>query len=214
MTSLYSQRGVSAQKEEVHAATRNLEPGCFPWLSARFIPTTLGRMMLMNVMHADGAGTRAFFAYPYWKETGDISVWRALRRMRSWWTSMTCSAWGSMIILFSILPSTGISISLQALCWNRSLMVPGSSWKHANIRGKYSLPRRRNGWCRRCGKNSGRKWNDDVPLAKTGSSAMKKIKAGDVIVGLAGYGKATYESEYNSGLASNGLYISSPRCAW
>src|SRR6476469_10596238 len=77
--SLYSKRGVSAQKEEVHAATKNLDPGLFAKAFCKIYPDHLGKdPEFVNVMHADGAGTKSILAYLYWKETGDISVWQGI----------------------------------------------------------------------------------------------------------------------------------------
>ncbi|RYD98432.1 MAG: phosphoribosylformylglycinamidine cyclo-ligase, partial [Sphingobacteriales bacterium] len=77
--SLYSQRGVSAQKEDVHAATRNLSKGLYPRAFCKIDPDLLGGDAdWVNVMHADGAGTKSILAYLYWKETGDLSVWRGI----------------------------------------------------------------------------------------------------------------------------------------
>src|SRR5216110_1886098 len=77
--SLYSQRGVSAQKEEVHAATKNLDKGLYPKSFCKIYPDVLGGDdNWVNVMHADGAGTKSILAYLYWKETGDVSVWKGI----------------------------------------------------------------------------------------------------------------------------------------
>src|SRR6185312_15788750 len=77
--SLYSQRGVSAQKEEVHAAVKNLDQGLFPNAFCKIYPDYLGNdSEFINIMHADGAGTKSILAYLYWKETGDISVWKGI----------------------------------------------------------------------------------------------------------------------------------------
>src|ERR1043166_7297759 len=77
--SLYSKRGVSAQKEEVHAATKHLNQGLFPNAFCKIYPDILGNdENWVNVMHADGAGTKSILAYLYWKETGDISVWKGI----------------------------------------------------------------------------------------------------------------------------------------
>jgi hypothetical protein len=79
--SLYSQRGVSAQKEEVHEATRNLDKGLYPNSFCKIYADILcGDANWVNVMHADGAGTKSVLAYLFWKETGDVSVWKASRR--------------------------------------------------------------------------------------------------------------------------------------
>src|SRR5688500_10597959 len=77
--SLYSKRGVSAQKEEVHAATRSLDKGLYPYAFCKVYPDVLGGdESWVNVMHADGAGTKSILAYLYWKETGDLSVWKGI----------------------------------------------------------------------------------------------------------------------------------------
>ena len=77
--SLYSRRGVSAQKEEVHAAVKNLDQGLFPHAFCKVYPDLLGSdENFVNIMHADGAGTKSILAYLYWKETGDISVWKGI----------------------------------------------------------------------------------------------------------------------------------------
>ncbi len=205
--SLYAKRGVSAQKEEVHAATKNLDKGIFPKAFCKIDKDILGGdEAWVNVMHADGAGTKSILAYLYWKETGDTTVWRGI-------------AQDAIVMNLDDLLCVGIYNRLlysSSIDRNKNL-IPGEVLKQL-IEGTQEFFDKMN--------------NLDVGIAFMGGETAdvgdvvrtvavngtmtarwqkdkiitnEKIKAGDVIVGLASYGKSSYETEYNSGIGSNGL---------
>lgn len=205
--SLYSQRGVSAQKEEVHAATKKLDKGLFSNAFCKIYPDYLGNDAdWVNVMHADGAGTKSILAYLYWKETGDISVWRGI-------------AQDAIVMNIDDLLCVGIYDNLlfsSTIDRNKSI-IPGEVL-HEIINGTQDFF----DTLKTFGVNIhylGGETADvgDVvrSIAVNGTMTARwpknkiisndKIKPGDVIVGLASYGQSTYESFYNSGIGSNGL---------
>ena len=201
------QRGVSASKEDVHNAIKNVDKGLFPKAFCKIVPDFLGGDdTYCNIMHADGAGTKSSLAYAYWKETGDLSVWRGI-------------AQDAIIMNIDDLlcvGATGNTLLSSTIGRNKNL-IPGEVIG-AIINGTEEILQmlRDNG----------------LPIISTGgetadvgdlvrtiivdstvTSRMKRedvisndnIKAGNVIVGLSSYGQATYESEYNGGMGSNGL---------
>src|SRR5688572_17104023 len=205
--SLYEKRGVSAQKEEVHAATKNLDQGLFPKAFCKVYPDVLcGDADWVNVMHADGAGTKSILAYLYWKETGDVSVWKGI-------------AQDAIVMNLDDLLCVGIydNLLFSSTIDRNKKNIP-SEVLEAVINGTQEFFDTMKGF----GVNihfMGGETADvgDVvrTIAVNGTMTARwpkakvitneKIKAGDVIVGLAGFGQANYESSYNSGLASNGL---------
>ncbi len=205
--SLYSKRGVSAQKEEVHAATRHLDQGLYPNAFCKIYPDNLGGdENWINVMHADGAGTKSILAYLYWKETGDISVWRGI-------------AQDAIVMNLDDLLCVGIydNIVFNSTIDRNKNLIPGEILSQI-INGSQELF----DTLKSFGVNIhylGGETADvgDVvrTIAVNGTMTCRwpknkvisneKIKAGDVIVGLASYGQASYENEYNSGIGSNGL---------
>jgi phosphoribosylformylglycinamidine cyclo-ligase len=205
--SLYSKRGVSAQKEEVHAATKNLDKGLYPKAFCKIYADVLcGDDNWVNVMHADGAGTKSILAYLYWKETGDISVWKGI-------------AQDAIVMNLDDLLCVGIYDKLLfSSTIDRNKNVIPAEVLEAVINGTQEFFDTMKGF----GVNitfMGGETADvgDVvrTMAVNGTMTARwpksklitneKIKAGDVIVGLAGFGQANYETSYNSGLASNGL---------
>jgi len=205
--SLYSKRGVSAQKEEVHAATKNLDKGLYPKAFCKIYKDVLcGDDNWVNVMHADGAGTKSVLAYLYWKETGDLSVWKGI-------------AQDAIVMNLDDLLCVGIYDNLLfSSTIDRNKNVIPSEVLEAIISGSQEFF----GIMKGLGINisyMGGETADVGDLVRTiavnGTMMARwpksrlitneKIKAGNVIVGLAGYGKASYEKEYNSGIASNGL---------
>ena len=205
--SLYSKRGVSAQKEEVHAAVKNLDQGLFPHAFCKVYPDFLGGDKdFVNIMHADGAGTKSILAYLYWKETGDISVWKGI-------------AQDAIVMNLDDLLCVGIhdNIVFNSTIDRNKNRIPGEVLEQI-INGSQELF----DTLKTVGVNIhflGGETADvgDVvrTIAVNGTMTCRwpkekiisneKIKAGDVIVGLAGYGQATYETQYNSGIGSNGL---------
>ena len=205
--SLYSKRGVSAQKEEVHAATKHLDQGLYPKAFCKIYADVLcGDDQWVNVMHADGAGTKSILAYLYWKETGDASVWKGI-------------AQDAIVMNLDDLLCVGIYDNLlfsSTIDRNKNL-IPAEVLE-AVINGTQEFFDAMKGF----GVNitfMGGETADvgDVvrTMAVNGTMTARwpkaklitneKIKAGNVIVGLAGFGQANYETAYNSGLASNGL---------
>lgn len=205
--SLYTKRGVSAQKEEVHAATNHLDKGLYPKAFCKIYKDVLGGDdAWVNVMHADGAGTKSILAYLYWKETGDISVWKGI-------------AQDAIVMNLDDLLCVGIYdgfLFSSSIDRNKHL-IPGEVLKEL-IHGTQEFFDTMHDH----GVNitfMGGETADvgDVvrTIAVNGTLAARwpkekiisneKIKAGDVIVGLASYGKSIYENEYNSGIGSNGL---------
>ena len=206
-TSRYDSRGVSASKEDVHNAIKNIDKGLFPKAFCKIVPDTLtGDERYCVAMHADGAGTKSSLAYMYWKETGDLSVWKGI-------------AQDAVVMNLDDLLCVGITdnILLSSTIGRNKQLVPGEVIS-AIINGTEELVSE----LRKLGVNitlTGGETADVGDLVRTiivDSTVTARaerasiidnanIQAGDVIVGLASYGKASYESEYNGGMGSNGL---------
>lgn len=204
--SRYEQRGVSASKEDVHAAIKNLDKGIFPNAFCKVIPDILGLDdNYCNVMHADGAGTKSSLAYMYWKETGDLSVWKGI-------------AQDAIVMNTDDLLCVGVTdnILLSSTIGRNKNFIPGEVIK-AVIEGTESFLEK----MRKLGIEihlTGGETADVGDLVRTiivdstvtarvrrKSIIENNIKPGDVIVGLASFGQASYEDEYNGGMGSNGL---------
>lgn len=205
--SLYSQRGVSAQKEEVHAATKNLDKGLFPRAFCKVYPDVLGGDdAYVNVMHADGAGTKSILAYLYWKETGDLSVWRGI-------------AQDAIVMNTDDLLCIGITDKLlysSSIDRNKA-RIPGEVLQ-ALIEGSqefFDTLQQHGVDITFMGGETADVGDVVRTVAVNGTMAARWPKAklitnediapGNVIVGFSSFGKAVYETEYNSGLGSNGL---------
>ena len=200
-------RGVSASKEDVHNAIRNVDKGLFPKAFCKIIPDIIGgNPDYCNIMHADGAGTKSSLAYAYWKETGDMSVWKGI-------------AQDSLIMNIDDLLCVGATdgILLSSTIGRNKMLVPGEVIA-AIINGTEELLEQ----LRSMGVgiySTGGETADVGDLVRTiivdstVTCRMRRadvinnanISAGDVIVGLSSSGKATYEDEYNGGMGSNGL---------
>lgn len=200
-------RGVSASKEDVHNAIKNIDKGLYPQAFCKIIPDILGGdPEYCNIMHADGAGTKTSLAYMYWKETGDVSVWKGI-------------AQDSLIMNIDDLICVGAvdNILVSSTIGRNKMLIPGEVIS-AVINGNDELMQE----LREMGigvYGTGGETADVGDLARTiivdstVTCRMKRsdvinnanIAAGDVIVGLASYGQATYEKEYNGGMGSNGL---------
>lgn len=205
--SLYNKRGVSAQKEEVHAAVQNLDAGLYPNAFCKIYEDFLaGDDSFVNVMHADGAGTKSILAYLYWKETGDTSVWRGI-------------AQDAVVMNLDDLLCVGIydNIVFNSTIDRNKNLIPGNVLKEI-IEGTQEVFDMLKGFGVNVHYLGGETADvGDVvrTVAVNGTMTCRwpknklitndKITAGDVIVGLASSGKANYETEYNSGLGSNGL---------
>ncbi|MBS1743589.1 MAG: phosphoribosylformylglycinamidine cyclo-ligase [Bacteroidetes bacterium] len=205
--SLYDKRGVSAQKQEVHHATRHLDQGLYPNAFCKIYPDYLGgEEHMVNVMHADGAGTKSILAYLYWKETGDTSVWKGI-------------AQDAIVMNLDDLLCVGIydNIVFNSTIDRNKTIIP-SEILEAVINGSQELF------------NQLKEFNVNIhylggetadvgdvvrTIAVNGTMTCRwpknkiisndQIRPGDVIVGLASFGKSSYEKKYNSGIGSNGL---------
>jgi phosphoribosylformylglycinamidine cyclo-ligase len=203
----YAQRGVSASKEDVHNAIKNVDKGLFPQAFCKIVPDFLtGDTDFCLVMHADGAGTKSSLAYMYWKETGDLSVWKGI-------------AQDALIMNIDDLLCVGATnnIMLSSTIGRNKNKIPGDVIS-AIINGSEELLKD----LKKFGvtiHSTGGETADVGDLVRTiivdstVTARMKRsdvidnanIKSGDVIVGLASFGQASYETEYNGGMGSNGL---------
>ena len=203
----YDLRGVSASKEDVHNAIKNVDKGLYPKAFCKIIPDLLGGdPEYCNIMHADGAGTKSTLAYAYWRETGDLSVWKGI-------------AQDALIMNIDDLLCVGATdnILLSSTIGRNKMLIPGEVIA-AIINGTEELLQELRG----LGVNiisTGGETADVGDLVRTiivdstVTCRMKRsdvidnanIAAGDVIVGLASFGQASYEKQYNGGMGSNGL---------
>lgn len=203
----YAQRGVSASKEDVHNAIKNVDKGLFPKAFCKIVPDHLtGSEDHCIIMHADGAGTKSSLAYMYWKETGDVSVWKGI-------------AQDALIMNLDDLLCVGATqnIMLSSTIGRNKNVIPGEVIS-AIINGTEELIAE----LKKFGveiHSTGGETADVGDLVRTiivdstVTARMKRsdvidnanIKPGNVIVGLASFGQATYETEYNGGMGSNGL---------
>ena len=203
----YMMRGVSAAKEDVHNAIRNIDKGLYPQAFCKIIPDILGGdPEYCNIMHADGAGTKSSLAYMYWRETGDLSVWKGIAQdalvMNT--DDLLCVGATDNILVSSTIGRNKMLIPGEVI----SAIINGTDELLAQMRkmgiGIYA---------------TGGETADVGDLVRTiivdstVTCRMKRsdvidnrnIRPGDVIVGLASYGQATYETQYNGGMGSNGL---------
>ncbi len=205
--SLYSRRGVSAQKEEVHQATAGLDKGLFPHAFCRIYPDLLGNdAHWVNLMHADGAGTKSILAYLYWKETGDVSVWRNIARdaVAMNLDDLLCVGIFDNLLFSSTIDRNKMLIPGEVL----EAVIGGTQeffdeLKTQGIRIAYL-----GGETADVGDLVRTIAVNGTMTARWLKSAIisnEKIAAGNVIVGLSSSGRSNYEKEYNSGIGSNGL---------
>ncbi len=207
MSDRYDQRGVSASKEDVHRAIEKLDKGLFPHAFCKISPDLLGGDQdYCNVMHADGAGTKSSLAYLYWRETGDLSVWKGIAQdalVMNVDDLLCVGAIGPIFLSSTIgrnkhrIPGEVISAIIQgteefaALLRSHGLEIHSTGGETADV-------------------------GDLVRTIQVDSTVVTRmlrnevidnanIREGDVIVGLSSYGKASYELEYNGGMGSNGL---------
>ena len=203
----YNQRGVSASKEDVHRAIQHLDKGLFPKAFCKIVPDLLaGDPDYCTVMHADGAGTKSSLAYIYWKETGDLSVWKGIAQDAIIMNvdDLLCVGATGPIFLSSTIGRNKNRIPGEVI----ASIIDGTETVLAMLR-KYGLEIH----------STGGETADVGDLVRTiivdstVTSRMKQsdvidnsnIQGGDVVVGLASFGKALYETEYNGGMGSNGL---------
>jgi phosphoribosylformylglycinamidine cyclo-ligase len=203
----YDQRGVSASKEDVHNAIKNIDKGLFPKAFCKIIPDILhGDNAYCNVMHADGAGTKSSLAYLYWKETGDISVWKGIAQDAIVMNldDLLCVGITDNILLSSTIGRNKNNIPGEVI----AAIINGTEEFLAEMRsldiGIWST----GGETADVGDLVRTIIVDSTVTARIRRDEVisnDKIEAGDVIVGLCSYGQASYEKEYNGGMGSNGL---------
>lgn len=207
MSNRYSQRGVSAQKEDVHFAIKNIDKGLYPKAFCKIIPDVITSSDdHALVMHADGAGTKSSLAYMYWKETGDLSVWRGI-------------AQDALIMNIDDLLCVGVTenILLSSTIGRNKNHIPGEVIQ-ALIEGTEALLEDLRQWGVTIHSTGGETADvgdlvrtiivDSTVTARVAKKQIidnANIQAGDVIIGLSSSGQATYEKEYNGGMGSNGL---------
>ncbi len=203
----YTQRGVSASKEDVHNAIKNVDKGLFSQAFCKIVPDYLTNDdKYCLIMHADGAGTKSSLAYMYWKETGDISVWKGI-------------AQDALIMNIDDLLCVGATdnILLSSTIGRNKNLIPGEVIS-AIINGTEELIKDLKGFGVQIHSTGGETADvgdlvRTIIVDSTVTARMKRsdvidnanIKAGDVIVGLESFGQASYETEYNGGMGSNGL---------
>ncbi len=203
----YAQRGVSAGKEDVHNAIKNVDKGLFPKAFCKIVPDALtGDEEYCLVMHADGAGTKSALAYMYWKETGDLSVWKGI-------------AQDALIMNIDDLLCVGATdhIMLSSTIGRNKNVIPGEVIS-AIINGSEELLAELKSYGVTIHSTGGETADvgdlvRTIIVDSTVTARMKRtdvidnanIKPGDVIIGLSSFGQASYETEYNGGMGSNGL---------
>ncbi len=203
----YMMRGVSAAKEDVHNAIKNVDKGIFPQAFCKIIPDILGGdNEYCNIMHADGAGTKSSLAYVYWRETGDLSVWKGIAR-------------DALVMNIDDLLCVGATdnILVSSTIGRNKMLIPGEVIG-AIINGTEEALEELRSWGISIYSTGGETADvgdlvRTIIVDSTVTCRMRRdhvidnanISAGDVIVGLASFGQATYEKEYNGGMGSNGL---------
>lgn len=203
----YMMRGVSAAKEDVHNAIKNVDKGIFPQAFCKIIPDILGGdNEYCNIMHADGAGTKSSLAYVYWRETGDLSVWKGIAR-------------DALVMNIDDLLCVGATdnILVSSTIGRNKMLIPGEVIG-AIINGTEEALDELRSWGISIYSTGGETADvgdlvRTIIVDSTVTCRMRRdqvinnanIAAGDVIVGLASFGQATYEKEYNGGMGSNGL---------
>ena len=205
--SLYAQRGVSAQKEEVHQATEKLDKGLFPSAFCKIYPDYLGGDAgWVNLMHADGAGTKSILAYLYWKETGDLSVWKGIAQdaIAMNLDDLLCVGIYDNLLFSSTIDRNKRNIPGEVL----TAIIHGSQEFFDELQG-YGVG------IRYLGGETADVGDVVRTIAVNGTMTARwpkdrlvtneKIRPGDVIVGFASSGQSAYETAYNSGIGSNGL---------
>ena len=203
----YEQRGVSAGKEEVHAAVKDLYHGLYPKAFCKIYPDYLGGDdIYCNVMSSDGSGTKSILAYLYWKETGDISVWKgsAIDAMVMNLDDLLCIGATDNFLYTSIINRNKHLITGEVIA---EIIKGGQEFiermkgfgVHINLMGGETAD------LGDCVRTTTVDATMTVRLKRDNLILTQNIKPGNVIVGLASYGQATYETEYNSGISSNGL---------
>ncbi|MEL6732864.1 MAG: AIR synthase related protein [Bacteroidota bacterium] len=207
MSSNYAKRGVSADKEDVHYAIRNLDKGLYPKAFCKILPDRVGGdEAYANIMHADGAGTKSSLAYIYWKETGDLSVWRGIAQDAIVMNldDMLCAGATESFLFSNTIGRNPFYVSRDVL----AEVLEGMESFFDMLR-EHGIQ----------AENTGGETADVADLVRTlihDATAFARlprkhvitnedIQPGDVILGLASFGQTTYEDRYNAGMGSNGL---------
>lgn len=203
----YAQRGVSAGKEDVHNAIKNVDKGIFPKAFCKIVPDYLtGDEEYCLIMHADGAGTKSSLAYTYWKETGDLSVWKGIAQDALIMNidDLLCVGAVDNIMLSSTIGRNKNLISGEVI----SAIIAGTEDLISELRQHGVSIHSTGGETADVGDLVRTIIVDSTVTARMKRNEVinnENIKPGDVIVGLASFGQATYEKEYNGGMGSNGL---------
>ena len=203
----YAQRGVSASKEDVHNAIKNIDKGLFPKAFCKIVPDYLtGSDDHCLIMHADGAGTKSSLAYMYWKKTGDISVWKGIAQDALIMNidDLLCVGATDDIMLSSTIGRNKNLITGEVL----SAIINGTEELLEDLKGHGVTIHSTGGETADVGDLVRTIIVDSTVTARIKKSDVidnANIKPGDVIVGLSSFGQATYEKEYNGGMGSNGL---------
>lgn len=203
----YDQRGVSATKDEVYDAIKNADKGLFPKAFCKVFPDFLGHDEgFCNIIHADGAGTKSVLAYMYWKETGDLSVWKGIAQdaivMNT--DDLVCVGAVSDFLLSSIINRNKHLVPGEVI----KAIIDGTQEVVELLRDNGVVVHAMGGETADVGDTVRTIIVDAVMTARMKRADVitnEKIQAGDVIVGLCSYGQAKYETEYNGGMGSNGL---------
>ncbi len=207
MTDRYAQRGVSASKEDVHNAIAQLDKGLFPKAFCKIVPDTLaGDPDYCTIMHADGAGTKSSLAYLYWRETGDLSVWRGIAQdavvMNT--DDLICVGATGPMLLSSTIGRNKNLVPGEVI----AELINGTEEVLQTLRDHGIEIYSTGGETADVGDLVRTVIVDSTVIARMRRDQVisnDRIQAGDVIVGLASFGQATYESVYNGGMGSNGL---------
>ncbi len=207
MTDRYAQRGVSSQKEDVHNAIAHLDKGLFPKAFCKIVPDTLaGDSEFCTIMHADGAGTKSSLAYLYWRETGDLSVWRGIAQdavvMNT--DDLICVGATGPMLLSSTIGRNKNLIPGEVI----AEIINGTEEVLAMLREHGIEIYSTGGETADVGDLVRTVIVDSTVIARMRRDEVisnDRIQAGDVVVGLASFGQATYETTYNGGMGSNGL---------
>lgn len=203
----YNFRGVSATKDEVHQAIKNIDQGLFPKAFCKLYPDYLGNdAEWCNIIHADGAGTKSVLAYMYWKETGDISVWKGIAQdaivMNT--DDLICVGATTNFLMSSIINRNKHLIPGEVI----KALIEGSQEVADTLRDHGVEVHLMGGETADVGDAMRTVMVDAVMTARMRRQDVitnENIQAGDVIVGFASYGQTTYETQYNGGMGSNGL---------
>ncbi len=205
--SRYSARGVSASKEDVHSAIKNIDKGLFPKAFCKIIPDILNNdPEYCNIMHADGAGTKSALAYMYWKETGDVSVWKGIAQDALIMNidDLLCVGATHNILVSSTIGRNKNKISGDVI----AEIINGTEEILAELRDSGISVYSTGGETADVGDLVRTIIVDSTVVCRMKQKdviSADKIKAGDIIVGLSSSGQATYEKSYNGGMGSNGL---------